>query len=137
MSLDQFSISAQRCILCSYYYFVGFTREIAKLPGKKLLENDGHDKTNGDDTDNENKRKIENDGGCYRSDRIGIDKTNSEEVLKTGTKLFLIRTGEKHCEVFGIEGAIGLLHVIENGRIINLGSTKPRQFVEVKHISMI
>lgn len=99
------------------------------------MEHDSHDETNENDTDNEDKRKIENDGGCNTSDGVGIDETHSDKVLETGAKLFLFRTGEKHRKVFGIEGAIGFLHVVENGRIINLGSTKPLQQVEVKHRS--
>ena len=101
------------------------------------MEHDCHDETNGNDTDNENKRKVENDGGRNASDGVGIDETDTDNILKTGAKLFLVRTGEEHCKVFGVEGAIGFFHVVENGRIINLGSTKPLQHVEVKHRSVI
>ena len=101
------------------------------------MEHDCHEETNGDDTDNENERKIENDGIGNTSNGVGIDETNNGNILKAGAKLFLIRTGEKHCKVLGVEGTIGFLHVVENGRIINLGSTKPLQHVKVKHRSAI
>ena len=101
------------------------------------MKHDCHEETNGDDTDNENKRKIENDRGCNTSDGVGIDETNNGNVLKAGAKLFLICTGEKHRKVLGVEGAITFLHIVKNGRIINLGSTKPLQHVEVEHRSVV
>jgi hypothetical protein len=52
------------------------------------LEHDCHEETNGDDTDNENERKIENDGIGNTSDGVGIDETNNGNVLKAGAKLF-------------------------------------------------
>lgn len=112
---------------------IRFILEVTDAPGEEPGEHDGHDKPNGDDTDDEDEGNIKNDLGGDTTDTLGVDEPNSDDVLQTMTHRALVGPKEVHRQIFAAIGGIRMHHRIEKGRIIDFRFAQPLEEIEIKN----
>jgi hypothetical protein len=110
--------------------FESLILEDPQLPGEEPSEHGSHEEADGNHTDDEDEGEAKDDVRSNATDALGIDETNSGDILQTLTKCPLVGPEEVHGEIPAVEGTIGALQLV-NRRIFDLSRGQPVEEVHV------